>query len=142
MLAAGIGGGAVAIWDSTGPWEARGIGWPGCGGYRERKSVRTVLLAAETALLGCGDGRVVVLGLDARGGTEDAIVPGSNSSSGVKLLAMDRSNCVLAVGHEDSLSVLDMTDEGTVVDWEMAARVGGLEPRPGLGSRSRFWCDS
>jgi WD40 repeat protein len=140
MLAAGVGGGAVAIWDATGPWEARGVGWPGCGGHRARKSVRAVLLSSQSVIVGCADGRVATLALDGYNGYDETLSAASKLTASVRLLALDSSNNVLAVGRDDgSLEAFDMKHESTVVDWEKAARVCGMESRVGYTGESKFW---
>jgi WD40 repeat protein len=140
MIAAGVGGGAVSIWDAMVPWEARGIGWPGCGGHKARKSVRAVLLSSQSVFVGCADGRVATLALDGYNGYDETILAASNLTAGIRLLALDDSKTVLAFGRDDgSLDAFDMKHECTVVDWEKAARVCGIEPGVRFKSISKFW---
>jgi hypothetical protein len=146
MLAAGVGGGGVAIWDANGPWEARGLGWPGRGGHRESKRVRVVALTQDAALVGCANGRVSAVGLE--GGHDEVVGPASFSKRGVSALivGIGRSKRLLGVGRDDgSLDVLDVLSvDGVVVDWEKAARSCGLakriETREGT-TASPFWRD-
>jgi WD domain, G-beta repeat len=144
MLAAGVGGGGVAIWDAAGPWEARGIGWPGRGGHRESKCVRVVALTPDAALIGCADGRVSTLALDGR--YDEVLAPSAFSKQGVSALIVGRGRrCrYLGIGRDDgSLDVLDMLAEGkVVVDWEKAGRAcDGLWGREALENctPSPFW---
>lgn len=122
LLAGGVGGGAVAVWDATGPWEARGLGWPGRGGHRESRAVKAVALSSRTAILGCADGRVSSLCLDDDISYDEIVAVASHSRVGVTAIATDsnREN-ILAIARSDgSLTSYDIFDDDVVIDWQKA----------------------
>jgi hypothetical protein len=141
MLAAGVGGGAVAIWDATGPWEGRGVGWPGRGGHREEARVRAMCLTPHAALVGCADGYVASLSLHDDTPYDEKLVPASQSKTGICFLAVDDAAAgALVVGRDNgSLTVFDPHGAGTAVDWEKAAAACGLHDLVGANSASPFW---
>jgi hypothetical protein len=61
---------------------------------------------------------VATLALDGYNGYDETILAASNLTAGIRLLALDDSKTVLAVGRDDgSLDAFDMKHEGTVLDW-------------------------
>lgn len=122
LLAAGIGAGAVAVWDATGPWEARGLGWPGRGGLRKSRAVSAVALTSRVAFAGCGDGRLSVLSLDNGVHYAEALPVSGRGSVAVTAIATDDVNGdSLAIASTDgSAFTLNMRHDDTVIDWEKA----------------------
>jgi hypothetical protein len=83
---------------------------------------------------------VAILALDGYNGYDENILAASKLTAGIRLLALYDSKTVRAVGRDDgSLDAFDMKHEGTVVDWEKAARVCGIEPGVRFKSTSKFW---
>lgn len=143
LVAAGVGGGGVAVWDPRGPWEARGLGWPGRGGHRESRSVRSLVVTEEAAIVGTGDGRVAALALDGSAAHAVAFAcagekGGEAARAAVQSMALDRRReGLLAVCRADgSMDVLDMCARSTAIDWEKAEVACGV-----AHGSSRFWAE-
>lgn len=146
LLAAGVGPGAVAVWDACGPWEARGlgsVGWSEYGVGDERLSVRSVALSNEAAVCGRGDGVVSVLGLNSTYGGK-VVIPKrrSDCQCAVRALFLDQQReSLLAISREDgSMEVCDMEMRSTEVDWGKA-KLACDGDKPVQGASSRFWAE-
>lgn len=65
-LAAAVGGGGVAVWDPTGRWEARGLGWPRRWGTDVAWGLNAVMLGGKSVVVGGGAKELLTFSLDGR----------------------------------------------------------------------------
>ena len=135
-LAAGLGASAVVLWDATGRWEGRGLGWPARFVTDTTRRLKTVYIGNRSVFAGGATSELLVLAQD--GVVGEIFGPSSMNSiykARITDIRTNEENKGVIVVRENGV-VEDVHVDAEKVDWEKAEGV----VRTQLGEEDNgFW---
>lgn len=140
LLVGGVGAEGVAVWDATGPWEARGLSMPrATSRSSSHRRITRMAVSTDSAFFGDALGRVSVLPLHGKAPIVNSFGSRTRSNNAVALLHVDlvEPHSVL-VGYSNGLvHSFSSNHAGVSVMWERASAIVDGTGIP--SGQSPFW---